>query len=372
MTLPNDPNDALHDLAVLARNDRTLRLPEAITGRFLERELRPRPYDRKALLADMATQTPTLFSDFPPPLADDIANADDPNQLLIQRLRDSTATDRYMTRFGIGSNNSVQHLTVREIMLRWSASQTVLGITDLPVRDRELNLVFDQNFLAFCNLMPISSGTVRRLEMLTAVISKAGKLTESHSDDLAVCNHCCIGKKLWFVWDTQAGLEIGLEDVERVDVRGNARFDIELFLSLEGAKWFFVGPGDTVFLPGMYTHRVYTLKDYVGVGSFYVTLPNVFHSAARWLLQGSIWEWKEGIDGRRLADDILATAIEKLRELEQGTAPCREAWGYEMLPAALRHMDSELGYDTMRLRKICPRFDELITEAANEFASASD
>ena len=368
MTLFTYPTDPLRVLSILSRTEHALRLSEGAAPEFLAKQLVAQSYDRRTLFISMATQTPTLFSDFPAPIGQCLAGdyaANDVSRALIDSLSSSRAADRYKVRFG--SFDSVQYLTVREIMLRWCASRTVLGITDLPVRGGELASVFDQEFLGFCNLIPLSSKTIRRLEMLTAVISKAGKLTDSHSDDLAVCNHCFIGRKLWFVWSTAEGICVGLEDAGRGRVCGRARFDLERFLSLESARWFFVGPGETIFLPGMFTHRVYTVEDYIGVGSFYVTLPNVLHTASRWLLHGSLWDPEHISDARRPVDYVLHTAIDKLRALEHSRAHIREQWGYQILPIAVRHWENTLSTETAKLQKT----HRLLGKVASAAASAA-
>lgn len=362
MISADETTRVLDVVSKLSRDDPALHLPETAKSDFLAKGLTPRSFDHDVLFANMATQTPVLFSDFPAPLSTAISKdreAHDQRKILVELLKDCAGSERYKVRFG--NSDNVQYLTIAEIMLRWRASGTVLGISDLPIRGRVLASVFDEGFLDFCNLMPLGSDVIRQLEMLTAVISKAGKLTDSHSDDLAVCNHCFLGEKLWFAWDTNEGLDAGLEDVERVKVRGRAQFSIETFASLKSSIWFFVLPGETIFLPGMYTHRVYTLEDYIGVGSFYIALPNIIHTASRWLRDGSVWDPSPESNEPRPLDAILPIAQQKLSALKQGSALDRKNCGYEELPLALRHWKEKLGHKTGKLQH----------QALNEFIDSA-
>ena len=56
--------------------------------------------------------------------------------------------------------------------------------------------------------------------MYSLVISTRGYVTDSHSDAPDSTNYCFTGRKLWIAWETQEGLEHGLEDVEHVKVKG--------------------------------------------------------------------------------------------------------------------------------------------------------
>ncbi|MFG5384430.1 hypothetical protein [Yoonia sp. R2-816] len=331
--------EALQTFTKLARNDQTLRMHNVSADQLFAKQLTPTSYDRQTLFHKMARQEPALFDDFPDPLQPTTMGVfQNGADGVVKRLLRSESTDSYPVRFGRG--DSQQHLTISEIMRRWRASGTVLGITDLPVRTSDLGDIFDQDFLAPWNMMPLASAPIKELEMLTSVISTAGKLTDSHSDDMAVCNHCFVGKKLWFAWDTYEGLEAGIEDVERVEVQGRAAFSLEQFLTLDEAFWFFVEPGETIFLPGKYTHRVYTLEDYIGVGSFYVSLLNVLHTASRWHINGSLWDKDTSDQKGQLVDDLFMIATECLAALDDADPELRQAWGCDAIPDAIRHWEN--------------------------------
>ncbi|MEM9782400.1 MAG: hypothetical protein AAF899_07985 [Pseudomonadota bacterium] len=315
--------------------DRSLKGALSTPSKLTAKRLKPTRYDRETLFTAMAHQRPIVFKDFPAPYGPAILSreAGARQQALIDGLSAISSEERFSVR--AGTSDSMLQLTMAELMRRWRSSRAMIGITDLPVRHRETEQIFAASFLDGFNLMPISSEDVRELEMLTAVISKQGKVTDSHSDDISVCNHCFIGSKLWLAWDIFEGLDAGLEDVERTAVRGSARFYMQTFLSLESATWFLVTPGETLFLPGSFTHRVITLEDYIGVGGFYIGLPNILHTLSRWLLKGSIWDEKcPPSTGGNRAEDICRTALAKLREVEASKDAARR-WGRPHMAAAI-------------------------------------
>jgi len=323
----------------LARTDPMLRPQDSDAQRLSATRLAPVSYAPDQLFSAIATQDPVLFDDFPSPVRDPDLRAP---EALVRRLAASTSEATHPVRFGSGDTK--RDLTLAGILRRWQVPGAIMGVTDLPVRGGELEDVFDTDFLAPWNLMTGAPPMIRRLEMLTAVFSTAGKLTDSHSDDMAVCNHCCTGSKLWLAWDTYEGLQAGLEDVERVPVAGRARFDMSRFLSLDSACWFVVGPGQTIFLPGKFTHRVYTLDNYIGVGSFYAGPANLLHTAARWMLRGSLWD--DDAPGA-LADTLLTTGLEALARLQDASPASRDEWGCAALAAALTHFEAWTAFEEL-------------------------
>ena len=133
----------------------------------------------------------------------------------------------------------------------------------------------DCSHLSSFNLLAGAPDPIGTEEILTMVVSSAGTLSDSHTDDPDGSNHCFAGEKLWLVWHTFQGLAQGLEDVERCDVFGDrAAFSLAGFLAVPGSRWFVVRPGLTLFLPGHLRHKVITLERYLGVGSFFVMLPS--------------------------------------------------------------------------------------------------
>lgn len=173
--------------------------------------------------------------------------------------------------------------------------------------------------------------------MMTLVIASPGNVTDSHSDDPDGTNHCFSGCKLWLVWDVFEGMAAGLEDVEREDVEGSARFDMARFLSLASSRWFLVSTGDTLFLPGSLTHKVLTMESYLGVGSFHIGLPGCLDTFTRWLHHGPLWSID---DPRRenagLVDEAVEITLDVVRRARRGSERLRDRFGYDWLSESHR------------------------------------
>ena len=172
---------------------------------------------------------------------------------------------------------------------------------------------------------------------MTMVVSTKGNVTDSHSDDPDGTNHCFTGSKVWLMWDTFDGLRHGLEDCQRVDVYDQSAFDMDTFLRLRSSRWLVINEGQTLFLPGDYTHKVVTTKKYLGVGSFYVSLPNALRTLSRWLINEPLWS----IDGRstenaNLVAEIAQVLTDVITEVASANQKTRKAYGLDFLPAAVR------------------------------------
>jgi hypothetical protein len=184
--------------------------------------------------------------------------------------------------------------------------------------------------------------------MLTMVISSAGVYTDSHSDSPDGSNHCFVGKKLWLVWDTFEGIAKGLEDFERADIEGQAAFSISAFLSIPSARWFTVEDGQTLFLPGHLTHKVVTLKDYLGIGSFFCMLPSYWRTLARWTEHAPLFALNARPGERMtLVDLITRLAIRKVRWLAGRPGHERDRWGVRYLVAAVDEWQRSNGPDAL-------------------------
>ena len=191
------------------------------------------------------------------------------------------------------------------------------------------------------NLLAEARGAIGNQEMLTMVVSSAGAVSDSHTDDPDGSNHCFAGRKLWLVWDTFRGLARGLEDVERCGITGRrAAFDMSAFLSVPGSRWFIVEPGLTLFLPGHLTHKVVTLNEYIGVGSFFVMLPSYWRTLVRWSQHTPLWAL-DGPQARRfdLVNQITRRVIDKVHALAQGSSEDRLRWGVAYLRTAVENWE---------------------------------
>jgi hypothetical protein len=235
----------------------------------------------------------------------------------------------------IGPSHRETRLEVREILRRWSGKRAIVGVTDLHIRNTRAEKAIDTHVLSHFNMLIRGSAELANQEMMTLVIASPGNVTDSHSDDPDGTNHCFFGKKLWLAWDTFEGLAAGLQDVERCAVYGSARFHMSRFLSLNSSRWFVVSSGDTLFLPGHLTHKVFTLEPYLGVGSFYISLPSSLATLTRWLWHRPLWAINDATNERAgLVDDAARTSLRIARCARNGSDRCRERWGFRYLPEA--------------------------------------
>lgn len=232
-------------------------------------------------------------------------------------------------RVQIGPSQRVVELSVREIMRRWTGGRAIIGVTDLHIRGTPLDRVINTNSLCDFNLLLRGSESLSRQEMMTLVIASPGNVSDSHSDDPEGSNHCFMGKKLWLVWDVFEGMSAGLEDVSRQDVFARARFDMERFVSLPSSRWCLVQRGDTLFLPGRFSHKVITLEPYLGVGSFHVGLPSCLETLGRWIEHGPLWSIDDPLgDNDGLVDEAVQVALRVACRVRAGSTAAKRRWGY--------------------------------------------
>jgi hypothetical protein len=238
-------------------------------------------------------------------------------------------------RIRTGPTGACRRLTLSEIASKWQAGETPFGVTDLHIRGTMMEEVIAPEVLSRFNLLTRSSPGARRQEMFSFVISSRGHLTDSHSDAPDSSNFCLTGRKLWLAWDTYEGARCNLEDVERVSVSGRARFDMQSWLSLRSARWLLVNPGETLFLPATMTHKVITLDSYVGVGGFFLALPNCLRLLAHWILRAPLWS-KRDLTGEHdyLVGDIAETVRDLLMQLRRASMRERRQWGHDFLESS--------------------------------------
>jgi hypothetical protein len=247
--------------------------------------------------------------------------------------------DEPCARAQVGPQRARRHLRVAELMRRWHSGRHLVSVTDLHVRGTPLARQIDTRALSAFNLLPRGNPAMQRQEMMTLVISSAGNVTDSHSDDPDGSNHCFVGRKLWLAWDTFEGRAAGLQDCEREPVDGQARFTMAAFCSVPSARWWTIEDGQTLFLPGRYTHKVVTLAPYIGIGSFYVTPASCLDSLMRWYVNGPLWGGPEADpdgDNAGLVDAIVRTMQRRTEALAGAPAAQRQAWGFGHAAAGAR------------------------------------
>lgn len=288
------------------------------------------PYSRQRLFEAMAASRVALFCDLDVPLT--LRGERVPRDEIAAVLAAGFAAGA-RARVQMGPSRTRGTLPIREVLSRWERGRARLGVTDLHIRGSHLERVMDTSSLSGFNLMVDAGERIQRQEMMSLVISSAGNVTDSHSDDPDGSNHCFAGQKLWLMWDAFEGLSQGLEDVERVDVYGLARFDMSTFLRLKSSAWLLIGAGETLFLPGRMTHKVLTLEPYLGVGSFHLALPSCAETLARWLYRGPLWNQSgTASETTGLVEEMLDRTIETASQaLADGSAETRRRWGSDFL-----------------------------------------
>ncbi len=296
----------LNPLDVLSRAqalDSSLAIANTLRSKWAKKQLHSSAYSDNKWLQNIANGDISLFHQYPVP-ASRVNNKSDLLPSTIKEIR--RWRPRSKIRVQTGPSRTKKYLSFQQIMDRWENERAVVSATDIHVRSTKLEKIFDMKRLTHINLLPRAGSAAKELEMLTMVVSSKNNVTDSHSDDLDGSNYCFCGLKLWLAWDYLEGREKGLEDCDRDYTGERAHFDMAKFLSLKSAKWFCVGEGDMLFLPGNYTHKVITLEKYIGVGGFYVCLPNVIRTLTRWEIHGANWELSDdGIQPHSARTEII-------------------------------------------------------------------
>ena len=314
------------------RMDPTLRVTTSQMSKLWQKFVEPEQFSQHNMFLNMAQRKVSIFRDVPV-LVRNYEGADT-RATLIDALS-KKFPPRETSRVQVGPSQRVTRLPVREIMRRWLGGRAIVGVTDLHIRNTRVEEVINTDALSFFNTLIRGSEDLALQEMMTLVIASRGNVTDSHTDDPDGTNHCFFGKKLWLAWDTFEGMSAGLEDVERQDVYGKAKFTMSTFLSLKSARWFFVSTGETLFLPGNLAHKVVTLEPYLGVGSFHVGLPSSLDSFTRWLYYGPLWS----IGDRKgehadLVDEAAKATLRIARRVQAGSQRVQERWGYAEMKSA--------------------------------------
>lgn len=317
------------------RVDRTLKLSPRDLPALCRRRVRPVPFSRQALFTAMTNGEPVIFTDLPVPVRgeDDVGV----RKAVLKALASGFPPNRSI-RIRSGPSEAQKYVTIDELLRRWRGGRARVNVTDLHIRGTGLMRSIACSQLSDFNLLAEGRGSVNEQEMLTMVVSSTGAYTDSHTDDPDGSNHCFVGKKLWLAWDTFAGLRHGLEDPERFDTtRKQGTFSLSGFLAVPGSRWFTVDSGQTLFLPGHFTHKVVTLRDYLGVGSFFVMLPNYLRTLTRWTKHTPLWALQKPAAYRLdLVNRITERVIGKVNELKSDTPVERARWGLDYMQSAVR------------------------------------
>jgi hypothetical protein len=334
--------------------DRTLADWRRCKVALARKQVAPQEFSRGALYKSLIQERPIVVSDLYISIEGSEPNRE---RTLLEGIKNKIPrAERIKVRAGRAETRV--HLSSRDLVARWQRGRARISVTDFHFRKTRLEHSVDLTPLSNFNLLAHASRPIADQEMMTLVLSSQGAFTDSHSDDPDGSNHCVSGRKLWLVWDTREGRKAGLEDVERDNVNGRAAFDLPTFCKLQSARWLTVGPGETLFLPGRFTHRVITIERYLGFGSFFVSFPNLLQTATRWTTLPPLWNMQKGND--HLVDAILELAIDRLGELLTANYATKDAWGLQYLPLGVRRWLRMTSIEDRRRVQTQPAVRELI------------
>ena len=317
----------------LAEIDPTTEIDTGMSGKLNRREIKAAPYSQQTLFSSMAIGAIGLFDDYPVPLS---RKSDrQPSALVQTALRRTNRQHKFAVR--CGPSGSCKYLSGSELMRRWSTGKAMVSVTDLHIRNSSIESLIDPTNLSWFNLLPDCDDAATQ-EMMSLVVSSAGCVSDSHSDAPDSSNYCFQGRKLWLMWDTDEGKRVGLDDCSIDLVEDCCSFDMSRFLQMRSSRWLTVNTGQALFLPGNYTHKVITLEKYLGVGSFYVSLPNSLRTISRWISDGPLWS-AGAANTRSSADDELVVEIarhakQKIKTLHSRSSRFKQKLGYDFLPLA--------------------------------------
>jgi len=309
-----------------AAADPTLVVPRGGWGLLEQKRLRSQRFSRLQLFRNMARGNVSLFQGVP------IRLSGDPGlpirERLVRYIR-SGFPENTRARVQMGPDGRRAAISISRLMEIWERGAPIVSTTDLHFRDTPFESRLRAEVLSDFNLLCAGREPLP-LEMMTLVVSAAGNVTDSHSDDSDGSNHCFVGSKLWLAWNRlEAGAE-GLQDVSHDDVTERATFDMHSFLSLKSSRWWVVEAGKTLFLPGHLTHKVITLAPYIGFGSFHVSFPAYLRTLSRWILHNTT-----DVNAATLRE-LNDLALLQLRRLRHAPPKTRARWGTNLLSDAYR------------------------------------
>jgi hypothetical protein len=314
-----------------ARYDLSLEVKSRFLGRLAEKRIEPSIFARSKLFEKMASNEPVLFSNFA--IRPHFEEGRLTTEALLRELRSGFPKS---TRARVRTSESISYTPVPKVLDKWISARSRFGVTDLHYIGTRFDRRIDTTGLNDFNLLPRGTDGYESQDSL--VISTAGGFTDSHSDDHSGSNHSFTGTKLWLMWDTFEGLAHGLDDVERCAVYDRAAFEMRVFLAMRSSHWIFIGPGQTMFIPANLTHKVITLEQYLGLGSFHAGLPGFPNLLSHWAELPPAWAspFKAGRPGS--VEYITRRAIRRLRLLKTASLSEQYRWGLPQMKVALRRV----------------------------------
>ncbi len=354
-----DARSALADFDLAARFDPSVARAPAQHERLLARRVAPTAHSPEHLFGNLAVARPTLLADYPAPYGPLVNQVPDADAIVDALLR---LDDEFRYKIHRRFREAPVRLSIPELIRRWLADRETLRVTNIFTRKTDIPRFLDPDAMCPFNLLRNGDRYVESLEMMTLMVATTGSVTESHSDDADVNNHCIVGRKLWLFWDSFEGVIAGVEDNERLSLGRRPRFDLDTFLDLPSSGWCVVEPGQTLFLPSRYAHKVIALERYLGVGGFFLAFPSILHSFARWMSRHEQFDFKEPLyrerKGAEIAERIERSLLRTTRELGErlhgDREQCRRS-GVDQIPRALAHWESEACAAARRHLRGCER-----------------
>lgn len=334
---PDASEDALLDAFEEASTyDPTLAVGRRDLARLRALRVAPERFTRDRMFRAMLNREPCVLRGHPRPACGALAKMplDDAATGVMDWLGKRKGREKF--RVYTGPTGVPRKLTLRDIAKKWDADAGPFGVTDLHIRHSNMEDIIAPDVISGFNLLPHSTPGAQQQEMFSFVISATGQVTDSHSDAPDSTNYCFTGKKLWLAWDTYDGMRHGLQDVERVSVKDKAIFDMKRWMSLPSARWCLVNPGETLFLPAHLTHKVVTLERYIGVGGFYLSLPNCLHLLRHWIVRPPLWTKRDRTgESAEILGQITDSLAEKIVTLRTAPKAEQKRWGYDYLQSAV-------------------------------------
>ena len=82
-----------------------------------------------------------------------------------------------------------------------------------------------------------------------------------------------------------------------------------------------------------------TLEPYVGVGSFFVSLPNCLRLLAHWIIRSPLWSKGDRDDeNASILGDIAETVTKTIMRLQESSDTKQSRWGYDFLEQSAKHL----------------------------------
>ena len=345
----------------VAQYDSSLKISPHMIQDLMARRIAPSAFSRERLFRSMAKGEIVLCKNYPAPTLRGIgANA---NALIRKELRAWNRSKKI--RVSCGPSATTKYITGKQLMERWEAERGIVNVTDLHIRNSKVESIIDPHILSWFNLLVDCSEDTSRQEMMTMVVSSAGSLSDSHSDAPDGSNHCFEGRKMWLMWDTFEGFEYGMQDCSREAVESMCSFDMKRFLSMKSSRWLVISPGQTLFLPGDYTHKVVTLEKYIGVGSFYVSPHNCLRTLSRWLLHRPLWALnKSDVAQDSIILEVARAAEFAVNKIKTGSKNMQRKWEYDALPHSLRSWKRSTSEKQRRFLQTMPHFNDYLSVLA--------